>query len=160
MEGRPPPPSSAPGICGRDRARPNKSTPEIALNRRTPCRESHNISVSSPKLVSPINFGLALSRAPLTRGLAHGGRHSYSTLALTVIACHSLGIYTIIVLPLLSCSEPRPGPLLAGPPALRLLLFFAFCPGRNPPFLAVKRPARPYKSPIQTRFAMGNAEGA
>jgi hypothetical protein len=26
------------------------------------------------------------------------------------------------------------------------------CPGRKPPFLAVKRPARPYKSAIQKRF--------
>ena len=34
------------------------------------------------------------------------------------------------------------------------------CPGRNPPFLAVKRPARPYKSPIQTRFPVEIAEGA
>ena len=27
------------------------------------------------------------------------------------------------------------------------------CPRRKPPFLAVKRPARPYKSPIQNRFS-------
>jgi hypothetical protein len=26
------------------------------------------------------------------------------------------------------------------------------CPGQKPPFLPVKRPARPYKSPIQNRF--------
>jgi hypothetical protein len=26
------------------------------------------------------------------------------------------------------------------------------CPGRKPPFLAVKRPARPYKSAIEKRF--------
>jgi hypothetical protein len=26
------------------------------------------------------------------------------------------------------------------------------CPRRKPPFWAVKRPARPYKSPIQNRF--------
>ena len=36
----------------------------------------------------------------------------------------------------------------------------SLCPGREPPFLAVKRPARPYKRAIQTRFTMGNAEGA
>jgi hypothetical protein len=35
-----------------------------------------------------------------------------------------------------------------------------FCPGREPPFLAVKRPARPYKSAIQNLFTMRNAEGA
>jgi hypothetical protein len=34
------------------------------------------------------------------------------------------------------------------------------CPGRNPPFLAVKRPARPHKSAIQTRVTMENAKGA
>jgi hypothetical protein len=28
----------------------------------------------------------------------------------------------------------------------------AHCPRRKPPFSAVKRPARPYKSPIQNRF--------
>ena len=28
-----------------------------------------------------------------------------------------------------------------------------FCPGRKPAFLAVKRPARPYKSPIQNEFS-------
>ena len=26
------------------------------------------------------------------------------------------------------------------------------CPGRKPPYLAFKRPARPYKSPIQNLF--------
>jgi hypothetical protein len=30
--------------------------------------------------------------------------------------------------------------------------FLRHCPGRKPAFLAVKRPARPYKSPIQNRF--------
>jgi hypothetical protein len=34
------------------------------------------------------------------------------------------------------------------------------CPGREPPFLAVQRPARPFKSPIQNRFTVGNAKGA
>jgi hypothetical protein len=34
------------------------------------------------------------------------------------------------------------------------------CPGRKPPFSAVKRPARPYKSPIQNRFTQENANGA
>ena len=38
--------------------------------------------------------------------------------------------------------------------------FASHCPGRKPPLLAVKGPACPYKSPIQTRFTMGNAEGA
>jgi hypothetical protein len=28
----------------------------------------------------------------------------------------------------------------------------ADCPGRKPPFSAVKRPVRPYKNPIQHRF--------
>jgi hypothetical protein len=32
------------------------------------------------------------------------------------------------------------------------------CPGRKPPKSAVKRPARPYKSPIEDRFAMENAK--
>jgi hypothetical protein len=35
-------------------------------------------------------------------------------------------------------------------------------PGRragNPPFWAVKRPVRPYKSAIQTRLTVGNAKG-
>jgi hypothetical protein len=34
------------------------------------------------------------------------------------------------------------------------------CPGRKPPCLAVKRPARPYKSAIQNRFTAENAQGA
>ena len=34
------------------------------------------------------------------------------------------------------------------------------CPGREPPFSAVTRPARPYKTAIQNRFKVGNAEGA
>jgi hypothetical protein len=33
------------------------------------------------------------------------------------------------------------------------------CPNRKPPFLAVKRPARPYKSAIESRFTMENAKG-
>ena len=33
------------------------------------------------------------------------------------------------------------------------------CPAK-PAFSAVKRPARPYKSPIQNRFTMQNADGA
>jgi hypothetical protein len=32
------------------------------------------------------------------------GRHCHSTLSLTAIDCHSLGIYTVILLPLLSVS--------------------------------------------------------
>jgi hypothetical protein len=35
-----------------------------------------------------------------------------------------------------------------------------YCSGRKPPFLAVKRPARAYKSIIHNRFTTGNAEGA
>ena len=34
------------------------------------------------------------------------------------------------------------------------------CPGQKPPFLAVKRPARPYKTATQNRFTMGNTNGA
>jgi hypothetical protein len=34
------------------------------------------------------------------------------------------------------------------------------CSGRKPPFWAVKRLARPYRSFIQTRCAVGNANGA
>jgi hypothetical protein len=34
------------------------------------------------------------------------------------------------------------------------------CPGRKPPFLAVKRPARPHKNAMQDRFTMENAKGA
>jgi hypothetical protein len=33
-------------------------------------------------------------------------------------------------------------------------------PGRKPPLLAVKRPARPYKSAMENRFTVGNADGA
>jgi hypothetical protein len=32
---------------------------------------------------------------------------------------------------------------------------FAFIMGRKPPFLCVKRPARPYKSPIQKQIYIG-----
>jgi hypothetical protein len=34
------------------------------------------------------------------------------------------------------------------------------CMGRKPPFWAVKRTARPYKSAIETRFTIENAKGA
>jgi hypothetical protein len=34
------------------------------------------------------------------------------------------------------------------------------CPGRKPAFLVFKRPARPYKSPIQNGFSYENAKGA
>jgi hypothetical protein len=34
------------------------------------------------------------------------------------------------------------------------------CPGPKPPFLAVTRPARPYKSTTERRFTMGNAKAA
>jgi hypothetical protein len=43
---------------------------------------------------------------------------------------------------------------------LRELGLRLHCPGRKPPFLAVKRPARPYKSAIQNRFTVENAKGA
>ena len=34
------------------------------------------------------------------------------------------------------------------------------CPGREPPFLAVKCPARPYKRAMQNRFTARNAKDA
>jgi hypothetical protein len=34
-----------------------------------------------------------------------------------------------------------------------------FCPGRKPPCLVVRRPARPYKSSIQNRFTAENSMG-
>ena len=36
----------------------------------------------------------------------------------------------------------------------------AHCPGRNPPFSAVKRPAPPYKRTIQNRVTVRNAKAA
>ena len=45
-------------------ARRKKSSPKNALNRRTLYRKSQKIPISSPKLLSPIQLGLALSRAP------------------------------------------------------------------------------------------------
>jgi hypothetical protein len=53
-----------PSTCGRDRARPKKSSPKITLNRRTLSRESQEIPISSPRLANPIKLGLALSGAP------------------------------------------------------------------------------------------------
>jgi hypothetical protein len=37
-----------------------------------------------------------------------------------------------------------------------------YCPGRQPPFSALQKPARPCKSatPHQTQFTMGNVKGA
>ena len=46
--------------CGRDRASPKKSSPKIALNRRTLYRKSQKIMISSPELASPIKLKLAL----------------------------------------------------------------------------------------------------
>jgi ABC-type multidrug transport system fused ATPase/permease subunit len=40
----------------------------------------------------------------IATGRPSPGRHCHSTLTLAVIDCHSLGIYTVILLPLLSCS--------------------------------------------------------
>jgi hypothetical protein len=46
--------------------------------------------------------------------LPHTGRHCHSTLPLTVIHCHCLGVYTVILLPLLSLSvEITVSPLAA-----------------------------------------------
>ena len=61
MEGQPPPPFSATGTCDRDRASPKRSSPKIVLNRRALYRESQKIPISSPKVVSPMKLGLALS---------------------------------------------------------------------------------------------------
>jgi hypothetical protein len=36
----------------------------------------------------------------------------------------------------------------------------AHCPGQKPPFLAVTRPARPYKTAIESRFTVENAKAA
>jgi hypothetical protein len=41
-----------------------------------------------------------------------------------------------------------------------VVVSIAVCPGRKPPFLAVKHPARPYKRAVQTRFTMDSAKGA
>ena len=38
--------------------------------------------------------------------------------------------------------------------------FRSTCPGRKPPFSAVKRPARPSKNTIQNQFTVENARGA
>jgi hypothetical protein len=47
---------------------------------------------------------------------------------------------------------------IKGGPARQQNLASPFvCPGREPAFLAVERPARPYKSPIQNRFTSENA---
>ena len=35
-----------------------------------------------------------------------------------------------------------------------------YCPGRKPPFLAVKCPVRPYKNAIENRLTQENANGA
>jgi hypothetical protein len=50
----------------------------------------------------------------------------------------------------------RPNPMLP-PPRHRSRQTSGSCPGRKPPFLDFKRPARPYKTATQTRFTMGNA---
>jgi hypothetical protein len=59
--------------CGRDRARPKKSSPENAPNRRKLDRKSQKTPMSSLRLASPITLGLALSRAPRRAWLAAGG---------------------------------------------------------------------------------------
>jgi hypothetical protein len=45
-------------------------------------------------------------------------------------------------------------------PKILPLVRLTYCPGRNPAFLTVKRPARPYKSTIENRFTSENAKGA
>jgi hypothetical protein len=47
-----------------DRASHNKYSPKKAFNSRTLYRKSQKISMSSPRLASPIKLGLALCRAP------------------------------------------------------------------------------------------------
>ena len=49
------------GTCGQGRARPEKYSPRITFNRRTLNSESQKMPISSPKLASPIQLGLALS---------------------------------------------------------------------------------------------------
>jgi hypothetical protein len=68
--------------------------------------------------------------------------------------------------PRLSRPSHTPSTALALPPSARSHVLSAphfpgpSCPGRKSPFLAVKRPARPYKNTIQNRSTMGNAKGA
>jgi hypothetical protein len=60
-------------------------------------------------------------------------------------------------------APPASEPTRAAAPCVverRFATALVHCPGRKPPFLAVKRPARPYKSAIETQFTMGNAKGA
>ena len=52
----------------RERASLKTYSPKIGFNRRTLYRKTQKISISSPKLASPIKLGLALSRAPATDG--------------------------------------------------------------------------------------------
>ena len=44
--------------------------------------------------------------------------------------------------------------------AVNAELHLVICPGRNPPFWAVERPLRPYKSVLQKRFTIENVKGA
>ena len=59
---------AAPVRRGHNRARPKKSSPEIALNRKMLYMKSQKIHISHPILASPIRLGLALPRAPRLTG--------------------------------------------------------------------------------------------
>ena len=101
------------------------------------------------------------------------------SLPLSLSFCLSLRLCACVYLPIclslslcLSLSVPISGgapDLEAGPGAVgvaerqraeRLRDLLLDCPGRKPPFSAVKRPACPYKPTIVTRFTAGHAKAA
>jgi hypothetical protein len=51
-------------------------------------------------------------------------------------------------------------PAILRRPHVHGAILLHLCPGRKPPFWAVKRHARPYKSTIESRFTVENAKGA
>jgi hypothetical protein len=57
--------------------------------------------------------------APSAPGRPSPGRHCHSTLLLTAIGCHSVGIHTAILLPLLSLSAKMTASPMARQHALR-----------------------------------------
>ena len=57
----------------RDRARPKKSSPETALNRKVLCRKSQKIPIPHPRLASPIPHAAPFPRSTRALNTLEGG---------------------------------------------------------------------------------------
>jgi hypothetical protein len=98
---------------------------------------------------------MAVVHATLTRCVRHHLREVEAALAVAHGGRHAAEAGRVRLL--VRVRERVERVEVRGPAARRLQLH---CPGRKPPFLAVKHPARTHKSAIHTRCTVKHAKGA